>query len=327
MTRVHKLAAIWLLALCPAAAFCQDAVLTNSSVSIGGDGGILAPGQIQMTEARQLSDLTLLNFFSAGWDEDFSRRVRDTGTPDYALLRVQTNFMEREFRVNYFYDQAIHSKTREHLTNMDAFIAYGFNRRFMIEVLDNYQWAGARGKTADTDGGDPQIIGRVQLVDTDPSSYSFNFKIIAPDRGIGQTQTTFNYGFAGFNDLAYWLNLSKTGLYYSVSFDSLTGPHAVGALKDDVSYDISLAHTLLPMDTPWLGGFTTFLEAFGQTNLDGAAAGATVVTLTPGIRFNLGTTGLMKFGLDNSILFGVDIPVSGPRPYDVGYRLTYIKNF
>src|SRR5579862_4479421 len=149
MKRLSTFWAVALLAICPAAAFCQnvapiESLLVEPTISAGGDGEYLQPGQ--MTEGRTLSDLTLLNFFSAGWDEDFSRRVRETGTPDYALLRVGTNFMEREVRVNYVYDQNINSKTREHLTSMDAFIAYGFNRRFMIEVLDNYQWVGARGK-------------------------------------------------------------------------------------------------------------------------------------------------------------------------------------
>jgi hypothetical protein len=302
----------------------QDSVITGKSAVTDWDATYEQTGQ--MAEGRGLSDLTLLNFFSAGWSDDFTRRVRETGTPDYALLRVQTNFMEREFRVNNTYQQNVNSKTIQHLDTMDVFIAYAFNRRFMIEVLGNYQWVGER-KGPNLDGGDPQLIGRLQLIDTEPSSYSFNFKILAPDRGIGQSQTTFSYGIAGFNDLAYWLNLNKVGLYYSFSFDSLDGHHPVGALLDDVNYDVSIAKTLLPPDTPLLGGFTVFLEAFGQTNLDGAASGHTVVTMTPGVRFNLGKCDRWKFGLDNWLLFGADIPVSGPRPYDVGWRFSYIKNF
>jgi len=239
---------------------------------------------------------------------------------------VLTNFMEREFRVNNTYQQNINSKTKEYLNSTDAFIAYAFNRRFMIEVLGNYQWLGER-KEPDLDGGAPQIIGRVQLVDTDPSSYSFNFKIQAPDRSIGETQTTFNYGLAGFNDLAYFLNLNKTGLYYSFSFDSYAGNHEPGAKLNDVNYAISIARTLLPQETPLLGGFTVFLENYGQTDLNGSESGHTVITLTPGVRFNLGKSDRVLFGKDNWLLFGADIPVTGPHPYDVGWRFSYIKNF
>ena len=127
--------------------------------------------------------------------------------------------------------------------------------------------------------------------------------------------------------MAYWLNLEKVGLYYSFSFDSLAGPSAPGAKQNDVNYDISIAKTLLPQDTPFLGGFTVFLEAFAQTDLDGSNSGHTVVTLTPGVRFNLGKSDQVQFGKDNWLLLGADIPVSGPRPNDVVWRFTYIKNF
>src|SRR5262245_24822196 len=46
-------------------------------------------------------DLTLGNFFTVGWNEDFTRRSSEGRAPDLALLRVQTNFMEREFRLNF----------------------------------------------------------------------------------------------------------------------------------------------------------------------------------------------------------------------------------
>jgi hypothetical protein len=323
MNRV-SLSALVLLAICQTPLCAQNPIAASNAILADWDGE--RREMAQMAEGRGLSDLTVLNFFSAGWDDDFAKRVRETGTPDYALLRVQTNFMEREFRVNYSYQENIRSKTKDHVNALDAFIAYAFNRRFMIEVLGNYQWVGER-KGKDIDGGDPQIIGRVQLVDTEPSSYSFNFKILAPDRGIGESQTTFSYGMAGFNDLAYFLKLDKVGLYYSFSFDSFDGPHAAGSRLNDVNYDITLAKTLLPQETPYLGGFTPFLEAFGQTDLDGTTRGHTVFTLTPGVRFNLGKSDRVKFGKDNWLLFGADIPVSGPRPNDVVWRFSYIKNF
>jgi len=80
-------------------------------------------------------------------------------------------------------------------------------------------------------------------------------------------------------------------------------------------------------DVPFIGGFTPFVEFFAQTDLDGSNAGHTVVTITPAVRFNLGKSDRVNFGKDNWILLGVDIPVSGPKPYDAIYRLSYIKNF
>jgi hypothetical protein len=278
-------------------------------------------------DPEELQDLTLRNFFTAGWDEEFNKRIRPTGTPDLALLRVQTNFMEREVRVNYFYQNNIHTKTRENLDNLDAFIAYAFNRRLMVEVLGNYQWVDARGKTRDTDGGAPQFIGRVQLIDTVTSSYSFNFRVLAPNRGIGERETTFSYGFGAFEDLSAYFDVNRVGLYYSVLFDSLSGPGEKGARRNDVGYDITIAKTLTDRDFPIFGTFTVFAENFAQTDLDGSNSGHTIFTVTPGVRFNLGKVGGIKLGLDNWIMAGVDIPLAGPHPWDATYRLTYIKNF
>src|SRR5208282_2238668 len=79
-------------------------------------------------------DLTLTNFFSAGWDEEWAKQERATGTPNMALLRVQTNFMEREFRANYYFQNNIASATNKNLTDCDMLIAWSFNRRLMLEI-------------------------------------------------------------------------------------------------------------------------------------------------------------------------------------------------
>ena len=176
-------------------------------------------------------------------------------------------------------------------------------------------------------GPDARLVGRLQLISTPESSYSFNFQASAPDEGIGQHQTTLSYGLAGFEDLTHRLGLYRVGLYYSALFDTFAGPGAAGAKHDDVQYDVTIAKTLTRPDTPWVGNFTVFLENFAQTDLDGTTSGHTVVTLTPGVRFNLGKCQGVKLGLDNWLMFGVDIPVAGPVPYDATYRFTYIKNF
>jgi hypothetical protein len=284
-------------------------------------------GSLHGAAGQGLSDLTLFNLLTAGWDEDSTKRVRETGTPDYALLKVQTNFMEREVRLNYFYEPNINNTKKSDENDFDALIAWAFNRRFMIEVFGNYQWYDERGTKGDIDGATVRLVGRLQLIDTESSSYSFNFQVAPPDRGTGETQSIFSYGLAGFEDLAYWIGLSKVGLYYSFLFDSYAGTHEVGQRLNDVGYDITIAKTLTSQDTPFIGGFTPFVEFFAQTDLDGTTAGHTVATITPAVRFNLGKSDRVHFGKDNWILLGVDIPVSGPRPYDAIYRFSYIKNF
>ena len=77
-----------------------------------GQSGYFVPMQQERPE-----DLTLANFFSAGWDDEWAKQVRATGTPNMALLRVQTNFMEREFRANYYLQDNVASKTTKNLTD------------------------------------------------------------------------------------------------------------------------------------------------------------------------------------------------------------------
>ncbi len=292
--------------------------------TVAGDGQTLY--QYATQQARP-QDLTLGNFFSAGWDEEWAKQERATGTPNYALLRVQTNFMEREFRANYYDETNINSPTNKQLTDFDALIAWSFNRRLMLEITGAYQWYDPRTGGLQVDGGLPGLVGRVQLVDTESSSYSFNFKCVAPNDTLGVDQSTISYGMAGFEDLAYWFGFKRVGLYYSFLIDDLAGPAAVGAKRADIQYDVTLAKSILEPDTPLLGNLTLFVENFANSDLDGPHQGRTLVTVTPGVRFNLGKCDRLVMGKDNSILLGADIPVSEYHPWDMIFRFTYIKNF
>ena len=274
----------------------------------------------------QLSDLTLGNFFSAGWDDDYAVRQRATGTPDLPLLRVQTNEVLRLFRTNFYEQVNLNSPTRRDLVDCDGFIDWGFNRRLMVELDGAYQWVDPR-TGSDTSGGNTGILTRIKLVDTEVSACSFLFKFAAPNSALAVYDTTFTYGLTGFADLAYWLNLDRVGLYYSFVFDSQAGPAAVGAQRNDVQYDVSVAKTVTAADAPIFRKLTFFEENFAQTVLDGPTPGRTYLTITPGMRFNFGTFDGLKMGLDNAVICGVDIPISTYQPWSTTWRLSYVKCF
>ena len=171
-------------------------------------------------------------------------------------------------------------------------------------------------------------MGRVQLIDTESSSYSLNLKAAAPNQELGVSQTTLSYGLAGFEDLAYWLGFNRVGLYYSFLFDSFAGPAARRAPNTATSATtLPWPRPSPPPETPLLGNLTFFVENYAQTDLDGSHGGRTLVTVTPGVRFNLGKSNGVKMGQDNWLMFGTDIPISDYKPWDAIYRLTYIKNF
>jgi hypothetical protein len=263
-----------------------------------------------------LSNLTLDNFFTQGWSDAYAKRSDPNGAPDMALLRVQTNFLEREFRVDFASQQNVNSTKFRTIDSADALIAYGLDRRFMLSVTSNYQWDNSRVNN-DTDSSSVALGGRLQLIDVPGSSYALNLKVTSPAKEIANDLTTVTYSLAGWQDLTPY-GLSRVGLYFDILGDNYVGPRPIGTTATDTAYDISLAKTWTPPDAA-LQNFTTFAELFGQTNLDGTFSGKTAITLTPGIR-----TGI---GLNQVLMVGVDLPLSHPHANDWALRITYIINF
>ena len=247
----------------------------------------------------------------------YQKRVDPDGAPDMAFLHVQTNFLERELRFDFYSQQNLHSNKTRSVEFMDGLLAYSFNRRFMLEVVSNYEWMDAR-KGANSSGSAAALLARFQLVDVPGSSYALNFRVTTPNDDIGVTQTALSPSLAGWQDLT-GLGLKRMGLYYDIQEESYLGSAKAGTKHNDIVYAASLAKTWTDPKTPFFGNFTTFAEAYGTTNLDGSERGNTAVNVTPGIRFTLGH--------GNIIMAGVDLPVSNPHDFDATYRLTYIINF
>ncbi|HVP69243.1 MAG TPA: hypothetical protein VMT17_18485 [Anaeromyxobacteraceae bacterium] len=266
---------------------------------------------------QQLTDLTPLNFFTEGWADPWAHRHRYT--PDMALLRVTTNFLERELRFDYVYTNVAENKTLDNTQNASALLAYGLDRRLMVEVITNYQWnVNQNGSTTNGAGGG--FLARLQLVDTPGQSYSFQLKVAPPNKGIGQTTTVLGYYLAGWQDMHELLPfLGRMGLYFSLDYDNSQGPAKAGATRNVLNYDVSLAETWTPSDMLVVGNLTTFLEFYASTPLDGTANGKTSFWITPGIRF--------WFLPKNSFTFGVDFEVSNYPTAPEIYRVNYILNF
>jgi hypothetical protein len=265
----------------------------------------------------QPSDLTLANFFSEGWDEAWTHRVTPGGAPDMSLLHVTTNFLEREVRADFYSQHNAPGSATRSIDYLDGLLAYGLNRRIMLEGLLAYQWNTTRsGREINGLGG--AFVTRIQLVDVPGASYAFNFRITAPDSGVRTRQTAYSPGLAGWQDLTR-LGLDRVGLYYSITDNAYVGPAGSANRRNDIGYAVALAKTWTQPNEPLLGNFTTFLEFYGTTPLDGTSSGVTSIDVTPGIRFTLGH--------GNVFMAGVDLPVTSPHNFDSTYRLTYIINF
>ena len=207
-------------------------------------------------ERRQLSDLTPLNFFTEGWDEAWSHRHRET--PDMSLLRVTTNFLERELRLDYVFTAVNNNPKVNDSQLLNTLIAYGINRRLMVEVIGNYQWNVPPGGSPTANGAGMAGVLRFQLVDTQTASYAFQYRVSAPNKGLGQTTTSMQYVLAGWQDVTAWIPaLKRVGIYYSFQYENLLGPHKATATLNDLTYVLSFAKTWTAATTPVLGNLTT----------------------------------------------------------------------
>lgn len=268
------------------------------------------------TVAPSAVDLTLGNFFSRGWTEDFACRSRGEGTPDMSLLRVQTNFVARVFRTDFTIQQGRQDNAVRFSDGLTETVEYAFNQRLMAGVIGNYRWTDSR-TGEDLSGAAVGGCVRLQLVNTAASTFASTFRFMAPNHEFGERATTLSLALEGWQDLAP-LGLSRTGLYYHVQEETLSRQMPPGARRNDLTYDISVAKTWTAPNA-FCANASTFLEAYGRTDLDGDNAGRTLVTLTPGVR--------ATFAKRHVVMAGVDFPVTERRPFDRIVRLTYILCF
>jgi hypothetical protein len=285
------------------------ASLALGTVAVAGE-----PGQV--AQAAELSDLTLANFFNAGWNEAWHRRSHADGAPDLTLLRVQSNLLLYSLRTDYFYERPTATSKDRTVQYASELFEYSLNRRLMFGVFGNYQWLESRSG-AGRDGGTYGAIARLQLIDLPRASYAFNYRVAAPNEGLGERQTVNGFALAGWHDLTP-LGLPRLGLYWHVQEESWFGPQAGKGRLNDLTYDLSLARTWSGPDAP-LENLSTFVEAYARTDLDGNRPGHSSFTLTPGFRFNVQH--------HHVFMAGVDLPVSHPRPFDCLARFTYIYSF
>jgi hypothetical protein len=216
-------------------------------------------------DEKNLSDLTLANFFSEGWSEPWVRRAHSEGAPDMTLLRVQTNLLLRSLRTDYYFERLPQRSPDREIEYLSQLVEYAFDRRLMLGVFGNYEWVYSR-VDADVDGPAWGAFARFQLVDTAHASYALNLKVTAPNGGLDEKQTVLSAALAGWHDLTP-LGFHQVGIYWHVQEETWAGPHPAGVRQNDLTYDISLAKTWTRPDAA-LGNFTTFVEAYARTDLD-----------------------------------------------------------
>ncbi len=279
--------------------------------------GLAGTPELNQNPAPPPTGLTLSNFFTEGWNQDYVfRSSLPDGAPDLALLRSVTNFLVRVSRTDYSYEDNLGKSSTRDIHFLDEYIDYAFNQRFMLSIFGNYSWLNQKS-TADENGAGGGAQFRFQLVDTPTASYDLNFRVDLPDKGINDHTTKFSTAVSGWQDLSR-LGAGRLGIYYDLVEEAYAGASSAGATKNELGYNVSFAETWTKPTAP-IANFSTFVEFAGGTNLDGNQRSVTGLTATPGLQFVLGGR--------NVLMCGVDFPLTHPSAEREVYRITYIYCF
>ena len=227
------------------------------------------------------------------------------------LFRTRPAFLEREFRLNYrFENNADHGEADEH--ELEPEMHLPFNRRFQIELEPEYTWIDGKHGEPDRDGPTWTARAYLQLVDTECAAMNVQLGVTVPAGGeLEEERTRLSVAVARFEDLG-----NQFGLQAHVGHDFLLGHSEPGEPDHELNYAVALTKTLTE-ETPGFEHFTVFVESFGITELNGEHEGRTQLSFVHGARWEVGK--------DWWVAAGVEVPVTGPRPYDEVFHFAVIK--
>lgn len=165
--------------------------------------------------------------------------------------------------------------------------------------------------------GDTSLITRIMLLETRNTTLLSFLETTLPtgdeDRGLGSGLTMISPG------IGLWRDLGKC--YALHGFFGLDIP--IGGKDDDdpdttVVYGTALTKTVTSKDTPYFGNLTFFVEFNGSSDI-GTDGDTTMVSILPGVRWNLGH----EFWL----MPGIEFPVIGRDEFDNRVWLSVLKDF
>ncbi|MFO0794838.1 MAG: transporter [Candidatus Brocadiaceae bacterium] len=267
---------------------------------------------------KKKPDLTLSNFFSEGWK--FGQWEEPEQEPDqsprFRLLKIPATVFEREVRMNYsFTNNGDRGKLDEHEWEFE--FEMPVSRKLLIEVEPAIVSISPKNDNDHRGFGDTSFITRVMLMETHNTTLLSLLDVKFPtgneDLGLGSGMTTISPGIGMWRDIG--------GHFALHSFFGLDIP-AGGKSDEDsdttVNYGAALTKTVTPKDTPLFGNLTFFVEFNGSSDM-GTNDDTTVVSILPGVRWNLG------HGF--CLMPGVEFPITGRDEFDNRIWFSVLRDF
>lgn len=264
-------------------------------------------------EQRSWTPLTASTLFSEGWDEPWiSPPSGSGGAPRQGWINVADGHFNR----NVF---GVYSLTNDQASGGDqhqGFLVFQspLSRRLYLTVevplLSALQ--GSPGNNDKVTYGDVLVGSGVMIHETQDLSISAHLLMRTPTgeqvTGGGQTNLFPNFQF-WYNVADGWVVRGGTGL--EVPLNQPNGPGSV------LVSTFGVGRVLTPHDAAPFGDLAVFVAGVMRNDLGGD--GQTFLSFTPGLRTHLGN--------DFYLLAGLEVPVTGPKPFDERLIFVLVKGF
>jgi hypothetical protein len=258
--------------------------------------------------------LSCRTFFSEGWCEPYITPPSGSGG---ALRQGWVNTFDAFFnrQVVGIYSHSDASRTGRNEDVGSFLFESPISRRWMVGVFVSFvdSLGSTTGSPSATGFGDVIFENRFILTETQDTTLSMNLNVRTPtgDQKVGADQTSI------ITSLAFWQDLGKgvsvrggAGLDIPVDND----PARRGATS---FFNLALGQTLTRHEAAPLGDFTYYASMNCIHDL--GSRDSTLVSITPGIRTYLGK----NFWL----LAGVEVPLTGAKPYNDRFTFLLVRGF
>ncbi len=272
--------------------------------------------------------LSLRTFFTEGWDEAWVAEPDNSGDAQQGWINAADGNFYRLYFVSYTFTSHLNQGLGGD-GNTGAYTIYlPLSRR--LELITSIPFVTSQptfgvgkntlpnpnrpsrgpGHPTSVGFGDITFTPRVMLLEADDFTLVAQTSVQVPtgDRAAGAGQSILTPG------VQFWWNYAE-GWILRGGFNSGVGTNRQAGGTTLLS-QLALGRVFTPADVPLFGDFTLYVSANVFNNV---STSQTTATLTPGFRTHLGG-GWYALG-------GIDVPVTGPRPYQESATFWLMKTF
>lgn len=248
---------------------------------------------------------------------DVTETVESPGPAIPDLFRMEAPFVERNFRIDYDFTNNLHEPAADE-SQVFGEINYSFTEQFGINLASPFLMRDHEDGTESTGFGDLEAGARYVAIGYEEEAQfklAFGFAVEAPtgDVGdeLGEGLTVLEPQVLALRKLPHYTFI-QTQLGLGIPTDS--------GETTEFGYNVGMGR-IFPTRPDSFGYYnpTTTLEFNGVTGVGGAEAGASILDITPGLRWSVGTKTFAGVALS--------VPLTNEREFDTLFIFSLIHQY